>query len=146
MDGLREYYGQERLHQCARAIEALLLPSIGATRRQFVHRCQTFTQSNAEHVAILGELFDMRSAVEHLHDSDAPLTPQYPDDQQRLSIAERRTRQVEALATSIYLRLVDESTILDHFASDMSINAFWQRPDHERRTVWGVSFDLGTVN
>jgi hypothetical protein len=145
MDGLREYYGQERLHQCVRSLEAIILPQAGSTRRQFVHRCQTFTCANQEHVTLLQDMFEMRSAVEHLHESYSVLEQQFPDVTTQKSVAERRTRQVEALATHVYQRLLDQPALRAHFETDASTAAFWQRPDHERNAIWGAPFDLATV-
>jgi hypothetical protein len=145
MGGLQEYYGQERLHQFVRALEALILPQAGSTHRQFVHRCQTFTVANQDHAVILNEMFAMRSAVEHLHESPSALEQQYADEQQRMRIAERRTRQAEALATWVYRRLLDDATLRAEFETDMTIGAFWQRPDHERKAIWGASLDLTIV-
>ena len=39
-DGLKQT-GQDRLHQFVRSLEALILPDIGSTQKQFAHRCQT---------------------------------------------------------------------------------------------------------
>jgi len=145
MDALREYYGQERLHQCVRALEALILPKTGSTQRQFVHRGQTFTCANQEHTTILNEMFEMRSAVEHLHESYSALEQPYPDEAVRITVAERRTRQAEALATWVYRRLLDWPAIRTHFETNDTIADFWQRPDHERKTIWGSPFDLTAV-
>lgn len=37
LNGLREAAGQDRLHHFVRALEALILPEPGATRKQFAH-------------------------------------------------------------------------------------------------------------
>jgi hypothetical protein len=42
--GLQET-GQDRLHQFVRSLEALILPDIGSTQKQFAHRCQTFARA-----------------------------------------------------------------------------------------------------
>lgn len=145
MGGLQEYYGQERLHQFVRSLEALILPQVGSTQRQFVHRCQTFTIANQDHAMILNDMFAMRSAVEHLHESASALEQQYADEQQRMRIAERRTRQAEALATWSYRRLLDNATLRAEFETDVTIAAFWQRPDHERKAIWGAALDLTII-
>jgi hypothetical protein len=41
MDGLQKEHGEERIHQFVRSLEALILPEVGKTKRQFTHRCQT---------------------------------------------------------------------------------------------------------
>ncbi len=145
MEGLHQYYGQERLHQCVRALEALILPKTGSTRKQFVHRCQTFTWANQDHIDILLELFEMRSAVEHLHEAYGALQQHYPDVATQITVSERRTRQVEALATSVYRRVLEEPSIRTHFETDASIAAFWKLLDHERKAIWDAAFDLTSV-
>src|SRR5207249_7679539 len=58
----------DRLHQFVRAVEALVKPEPEKTRNQFAHRIsQTFTLANDETRAILLQLFDLRSYVEHMH-------------------------------------------------------------------------------
>ena len=61
----REHYGQDALHEFVRGIEALIKPRIGSSKRDFIHRCQTFSIRNAAHATILGECYDTRSNVEH---------------------------------------------------------------------------------
>lgn len=46
-----EKTGQDRLHQVVRSLEALLLPDIGKTRKQFVQRCHTFARALRRHSA-----------------------------------------------------------------------------------------------
>src|SRR5487761_17171 len=67
MDGLKQAYARDRIHQFVRSLEALILPEVGQTRRQFVHRCQTFAKAGIATRTVLEEAFDLRSATEHLH-------------------------------------------------------------------------------
>lgn len=46
--GMTEQYGQERIHQFARAIEALIKPSKSGTTKQFKNRPQTFGVNSAK--------------------------------------------------------------------------------------------------
>lgn len=142
-DAVQQDFGQERLHQCVRAVEALILPTTGVTRRQFTHRCQTFTKANAAHAALLEELFNMRSDVEHPQEWDRSLVTYNPPD--RLSVAERRVRQIQELATSTYRRILQNPALLQLFASDNSIAAFWAQQDGHRKRQWAHEIDLEAV-
>jgi hypothetical protein len=84
--GLRET-GQERLYQLVRSLEALILPDTGKTKKQFIHRCQTFVTPGASAQLALQEIFDMRSDTEHLQDRSPPCRSsarQPPDNEQLL--------------------------------------------------------------
>ena len=94
--GLKEETGQDRLHRFVRALEALILPKSGETRKNFVHRCQTFARAGDDTRTLLGEIYDMRSATEHLHPWDKAVQS-YPPDQ-REAVGWQRTRQIEHLA------------------------------------------------
>lgn len=143
MEGLHEYYGEERLHQCVRAMEGLILPDTGRTRRQFIHRCQTFTITNNVHADLLAELFSMRSDVEHIHEWDRSLG-NYPVAN-RLQIAEHRTRQAQALATREFGRILDDPNVRGIFQSDAATAAFWALNDQARKQQWANSIDLTAV-
>ena len=66
LDGLRQEFGQERLHQYVRALEALTLPH---RSQQFVRRCKTFSADGEAAEKLLAEVYRMRNAVEHMHAS-----------------------------------------------------------------------------
>ena len=144
LDGLRQSFGQERLHQCVRAIEASILPQQGKTRRQFISRCQTFAGADSEIAATLGEAFDMRSAVEHVHEWDRALASRPAFD--RESLAMKRTRQIESLACGIYRRILTVPVLREHFRSDDSIGTYWSLSDECRHAVWGETLDVQGVS
>jgi hypothetical protein len=54
----------ERIHQYARCIDGLILPDPGRTKQQFKSRTELFIGA---HHQLMGEIYDIRSAVEHLH-------------------------------------------------------------------------------
>jgi hypothetical protein len=92
--------GQNRLHQLVRSLEALILPDVGKTEKQFAHRCQTFARAGDETRALLLEAFAMRSDTEHVHSWDEAVQG-YPADQ-RANVCWQRTRQIEHLACDAY--------------------------------------------
>ena len=137
--GLKET-GQDRLHQFVRALEALILPDIGRTEKQFVHRCQTFARAGDDTRALLVEAFAMRSDTEHLNPWDEAVQS-YPADQ-RDDVCWHRTRQIEHLACDAYSRLLRDAALRDHFCTEAAIAAFWKLPDDQRRALWGKPLDI----
>jgi hypothetical protein len=57
----------DRLHQYARCIDGLILPDAGKTKQQFKSRTELFI--GPRHHDLMGDIYDVRSAVEHLHDN-----------------------------------------------------------------------------
>jgi hypothetical protein len=143
MDGLQSNAGQERIHQFVRALEALILPDIGKTKKQFVQRCQTFTTANPNNDLVLKEAFDLRSMSEHLNDWKLALAL-YAENQ-REDLALLRTRQMEKLACFAYSRILKNKTIRNHFSSEAAMGSFWHEQASKRMTTWGNQLDLASV-
>jgi hypothetical protein len=144
LNGLRDESGQERLHHFVRALEALILPEPGNTRNQFVHRCQLFTMANPTAEAAFRQSYDMRSDAEHIHDWDRSLQNVAPESVE--DVALWRTRQMEALASFAYTRILTNSGLLQYFENDMKLSHFWKAlSDAERLKVWGGRLDLSTI-
>lgn len=144
MDGLRHEFGQDRIHQFVRSLEALILPDPGKTRGQFVHRCQTFAKAGAVAQQVLGEAFDMRSDTEHLNEWEGSLLP-YPEND-RGNVALQRTRQMERLACFAYCKVLDDAGLSRHFETDDGLRAFWTSiDDATRRSSVGEQLDLDAV-
>jgi len=143
IDGLRQKLAEERMHQYVRSLEALILPDPGSTCRQFVHRCLTFVGASDVHRNVLTESFGMRSDAEHLHDWRRTFA-HYPESEQE-SVALRRLRQIEHLASTAYLRILCNGTLRRWFASDVEIAALWAKPDDERMKIWGSPIGLNKV-
>lgn len=138
-NGLKETR-QDRLHQFVRSLEALILPDISRTKKQFAHRSQTFTRAGEDTRALLLEAFDMRSDTEHLHEWDRAVQG-YPADQ-REDVCWHRTRQIEQLACDAYARLLRDAALREHFRTEAAIAAFWKLPDDKRRLLWGKPVDI----
>jgi hypothetical protein len=137
--GLKET-GQDRLHQYVRSLEALILPDMGSTKKQFTHRCQTFARAGNDTQSLLQEVFDMRSDTEHLHPWDEAVQ-NYPVDQ-RDDVCWQRTRQMEKLASDVYSRVLRDSALRGHFRTDATIASFWKLPDDQKRSLWGQPLDI----
>ena len=138
--GLKEEAVQDRLHQFVRALEALILPKSGKTRKNFVHRCQTFARAGDDTGVLLREIYDMRSATEHLHPWDKAVQS-YPPDQ-RKAVGWQRTRQIEHLACDAYSRLLRDPDLREHFRTEDAIVAFWRLMDGQRSELWGTPLDI----
>lgn len=132
--------GQDRLHQFVRSLEALILPDIGKTERQFAHRCQTFARAGDDTRTLLLEAFDMRSDTEHLNPWDNAVQS-YPEDE-REDVCWHRTRQIEHLACDAYSRLLRDAALREHFRTEATIVAFWKLLDDQRRTLWAKPLDM----
>ena len=76
------------------------------------------------------QVFDMRSYVEHMRPVVDVL--QEGDEAGRIATVNRRTRQIDVLARSSLLRVVESDALLASFRTDAGIDAFWQMPDVER--------------
>lgn len=143
LSGLKEGYGEERIHQYARALEGLILPDIGSSTRQFVHRCTTFTGMSEENRVVLRDGYNMCSSTEHLHPWDSAL--QEYSSGEREAVALRRTRQMERLAGSALRHLVGTPRLHEWFRNNEKINEFWHLPDHERAAIWGAEFNVSAL-
>ena len=140
LDGLRQKNAEERLHQFVRSLEALILPKIGNTKSQFVHRCQTFARPSRKAAKILREVIELRSNAEHLNDWELPLSS-YPK-KEREYIAFQRTWQVEKLARHAYSRIFDDAGIRSHFRTESMIRKFWTTSEKTRSKIWGEQLEL----
>lgn len=138
--GLLQVLGQDRLHQFVRSLEALILPDIGKTEKQFVHRCQTFARAGDDTRALLAEAFAMRSDTEHLNPWEKAVQS-YPPDQ-REDVCLQRTRQIEHLACDAYSRLLHDAALRQHFQTETAITSFWELPDDQKRALWGDPLDI----
>ncbi len=138
--GLQEKVGQDRIHQFVRSLEALIVPDISKTKKQFVHRCQTFARPGNDTRDLLDKAFDMRSDTEHLNPWDGALQGNLPN--QRENVGWERTRQMEHLACDAYSRLMRDPALRDHFRTEDAISAFWKLRDDDRQALWGNSLHI----
>jgi hypothetical protein len=143
MDGLKEKNGEDRIHEFVRSLEALILPDIGKTRRQFVHRCQTVAKASPKAKQILEESFDLRSMAEHLNNWENALESYSPDVREETALL--RTRQMERLACFSYTCLLEHQSIRSHYISEKDMKDFWGLPDNQRKQRWGHQCDLEQI-
>ena len=138
-----QYYASDRLHGLVRSLEALILPEIGSTEKQFVTRCSMFAgpkSSEGKIRSVLQEVYKMRCDIEHIHDWDRSLQ-NYPIDD-RENIALWRTRQMEELTSSVYKRILLDNSLQKHFFTDSDTLTFWKQPEDVIRQAFGEVCDI----
>jgi hypothetical protein len=140
LDGIRQNQLHSRLHNFVRAIEAVIKPKQGDGTKKFKYRCQFFVGRKPTDVSLLGELYELRSAAEHLNPMNDKLTA-YPSHD-RDNVKGLRTLQTEILASFIYRKIFSCPLLLQHFTSDDSIERLWSKDYKELVTTWGTTVDL----
>ena len=137
--GFMEFYGDERLHQFVRAVEAILRLEAGRSRTQFAHRAQLFSGRSNENREWLLELYDLRSATEHMNDCRAVLEHHGArwDDTATL-----RAYEAQVLASQVYLRLGESAALRGRFSDDANSEQFWGLTEGEQQHEWGAAFDI----
>ena len=134
----------ERLHQFVRALEGLIKVPKGNGRKTFAHRAQTFAVAGDAPREALLELYDLRSAVEHLGVPIEALAAE-GTEKQRLGVVDRRTRQADALARLAILRALESPVIFNYFRTDAQIDEFWKLADDVKVLLWGDRLDIMKV-
>jgi hypothetical protein len=134
--GAPSSFAPERLHQFARTIEACLPADIGG-RQDFTGYLKDLLIPHSDNDNTLLEIYDLRSAQEHIRPFDCRALPKESDPD---SIARRRTRQSEALAREMFKRFFSGQDLLSHFRDETTLKAFWTNGNAVR--AWGPKFDL----
>jgi hypothetical protein len=125
----------DRIHQYCRCIDGLILPDAGKTRQQFKSRTELFIGPG--HHDLMGELYDVRSAVEHLHENRYL---ESFDRAVRLDLAKKEAI-VEHVARTALARILAERSLWPHFANTTALGNFWGLPPDRRKRIWGGPID-----
>ena len=125
----------DRIHQYCRCIDGLILPTIGKTKHQFKSRTEIFIGPG--HHDLMGELYDIRSAVEHLHENRYLETF---DRATRLDLLKNEAI-AEHVARTALARVIGDQTLWPHFANTAALERFWSLTPSERKTIWGSPID-----
>lgn len=125
----------DRLHQYCRCIDGLILPNAGKTKRQFKSRTELFI--GPHHHDMMGELYDIRSAVEHLHENRYL---ESFDRATRLDLVKKEAI-IEHVARTAIARIVGDDTLWPHFANTLALSIFWALTAVERQRIWGDPID-----
>ena len=121
----------ERLHQYCRCIEGLIMAEPGKALKQFKSRTELFI--GPRHHDLMGEMYEVRSAVEHLHEHRYL---EKFDREVRLGLL-RKEVVAEHIARTTLVRIAGNGAILRHFANSTALEAFWALTPQERREIWG---------
>jgi hypothetical protein len=120
----RSFEEGSRFHDLVRAIEAIILPRIGKTKSDFVHRCEQLLVASEDAKVALKEIYDIRSTVEHMHHHFEGV--KHLPEEEREEAAFGRLRQLDGLTRYAYIQLVQNMNgLLSHFESDESIAEYW---------------------
>jgi len=125
----------DRVHQFCRCIDGLILPDAGRSKRQFKSRTELFI--GPRHHPLMGELYDIRSAVEHLHENRYL---ECFDHATRLDLLKKEA-MVEHVARTSLARILGDETLWPRFASTPALAKFWALTPDERRRIWGDPID-----
>lgn len=125
----------DRIHQYCRCIEGFILPEPGRTKQQFKSRTEIFI--GPSHHDLMGEIYDVRSAVEHMHENH------YLEKFDRLTRLDLLKKEaiVEFIARAIISRTASNKALWQYFANTESLKKFWDLSPAERQKIWGESFD-----
>jgi hypothetical protein len=125
----------ERVHQYSRCIDGLILPKAGETKRQFKSRTELFI--GPKHHDLMGEIYDVRSDVEHLHEN------RYLgkfDREVRLDLL-KKEMIVENIARTSIAHIIENPALWPYFENTTSLDAFWTLPAANRKAIWGEPID-----
>lgn len=125
----------DRIHQYCRCIDGLILPAVGKTQQHFKSRTELFI--GPRHHELMGELYDVRSAVEHLHENKYL---EHFDRTVRLDLL-RKEAIAEYIARKALARVIANSALWPHFGNTPALEKFWTLPPTERKSIWGDSID-----
>jgi hypothetical protein len=125
----------DRLHQYCRCIDGLLVSKQGEARKQFKSRTELFI--GPRHHTLMGETYDVRSDVEHLHEN------------KHLEVFERAARlelvkkleMMEYIVRSALVRILLDPKLWPHFGNTPALQAFWALDEQARRTLWGATIN-----
>lgn len=139
---VQEYDGEGRLHQFVRAVEATTKPDVGRSKAQFTHRGQLFAGNSQSARDLLGELYDLRGAAEHMNTLDSILGAYKA---QREEIGLRRSFQAQVLASNVYRRVFANALLHPIFSTDEQIDRLWDKPWGKQVDIWGKAIDLEAI-
>jgi len=129
----------DRIHQYCRCLDGLILPDQGKTKQQFKSKTELFIGPG--HHDLMGELYDVRSAVEHLH--EYRYLERF-DRALRLDLV-RKEAIAEHVARNALARVIGEPQLWPHFGNTPALTRFWSLTPAERQKVWGAPLNPMTA-
>ena len=130
----------KRLPLFVKALDAVFKTKRGSSEKQFSHRCKFLGGDNEEKRKIYNEIYQMRSSAEHLNPMSEVLN-EYAENE-IIDIKCLRTYQTELLAGHAYKKILSDSSLLENFNDDGSIDSFWRQQDHELKQTFESPIDF----
>jgi hypothetical protein len=127
---------RERLHQFCRCIEGLILADPGQTTKQFKSRTELFVGSRLHE--FMGNLYENRSAVEHMNDPVLAATT----ERERSESFVEMTHDSENIARYCLLNILLKPDLLKSYKDETSLAAFWNLEKLDRSKMWGVPLNV----
>jgi hypothetical protein len=121
----------DRLHQFCRCIDGLILSEPGKGAKQFKSRTELFI--GPRHHELMGQLYKMRSDIEHLHEHKYL---EVFDRLTRLDLAEKAAI-AEHIARYALGHILSTSALWPHFGNSTNLASFWQLNPADRQKLWG---------
>jgi hypothetical protein len=141
-EGVVGYSVERQLHQFVRCIEGLILPEMGGTKKKFRSRTELFI--GPRHHELMGLLYDIRSAVEHMHDPRYYL--QVQDEKEGIVIVFKKALVSESIARYCINTILTTESLWGYFEDDRAIDSFWNLDSSERSRLWGDHLDIDQIS
>jgi hypothetical protein len=125
----------DRLHQYCRCIDGLIVSKQCEAKKQFKSRTELFI--GPHHHALMGDTYDVRSDVEHLHENKHL---EIYDRTARLDLV-KKLEMMEYIARGALVRILLDIKLWPHFANTTALHAFWGLDGQQRRKLWGDFID-----
>lgn len=143
IDGVKHAQYHSRLHQFVRSIDGVIKPKKGEGTAKFKYRCGFFAGRTPQQADLLEELYELRSAAEHLNPLDDKLTKYQPHELDKMKAL--RTFQAELLASYVYRKILSTPQLLSNFIDDATIDSMWSQSAPQLIPLWGSTIDLHTA-
>jgi len=125
----------DRLHQYCRCIDGLIVSKQGEAKKLFKSRTELFI--GPHHHTLMGDTYDVRSDVEHLHENKHL---EVFDRNARLDLV-KKLEMMEYITRSALVRVLLDSNLWPYFANTAALQAFWALEESKRRKLWGDIID-----
>ncbi len=122
----------DRIHQYSRCVDGMILPDIGRTKQQFRSRTELFI--GPHYHQLMGEIYDVRSNVEHLHEYRYL---ESFDREVRLELV-RKEAIIEHIARTVLARVIGNPRLWPYFANTSALEAFWALRPSDRQQIWVI--------
>ncbi len=141
LNGTRSDHVYEKIRNYVRTIEAFILPDTGKTTKQFKSRTEIFIGTGQHE--IITELYEVRSAIEHLHDPLVKLNGE--SNKQKFTELLKLGITAEYMERNCIVRFIENHHLWDYFSSDEKIIQFWEMENAKKKELWGEPIELKKI-